>query len=175
MRLPKDKPEMKIKLYGDGKNGAARQMFRNDRLGLQLDAVTEGRGKPWEENWSNDYLPNRYFKSYGELRDVMRRLNPARVVPATSIHHVDPKDPRNRGKCWWCMEREHNWTIWAQVGWRLSDVEMVPACDVCLPSVKARPRDAVARRVAYCATLPSPAEILAGTKTPEDPTEDIPF
>lgn len=138
-------------LYGDGANGLALQQQRNDEWGVQLDAVRAKHGAAWVERWTSDFIPDREFKTFDELRvahDALDRFEPyaARVLSV----ELRPTDRyAGTGGCWRCHAGVWTWTVRAQTGWRATDVDRVPSCDACLESVKADPVAAVAARVRW--------------------------
>ncbi len=142
MKLPKTIP-LQNAVFGDGANGYAFQIQRNDEYGVQVKAVRARHGAPWSETYTSDFLPDKEFKSYAELR---QELKFSKTTPPTiTILTVEKKDPRSLGKCWLCRG---NWdhTVRVKTGWRGADVTHIPCCDADLEKVKADPLAAIDAR-----------------------------
>lgn len=131
--------------FGDGQEGYAIQILRNNEFCIQCDAVRAKRGAPWVEIFTSDHLPGQAFPSFKALREaVLATPAPAAFMPV--VIEVKSRDPRNHGKCWLCHEIEYSHSVTAKTGWRDRDVNWIPSCDVCLEAVKADPVAAVESR-----------------------------
>lgn len=166
-----DKIQMKMAMYGDGANGAAFQIARNDDFSVQCDAVRERRGKPFVEHWSHDHMPDQTFKTYAELVKAATQVMPVKFQPVLVDIH-EPL-PGSSGKCFLC-HGEWKWTVVARTGWRPGDVIHCSSCDRCLEATKADPLASQQARRDYVKSLPSPSEILEKARLePRDP--ECPF
>ncbi len=142
MKLPVTIP-LQNTAFGDGANGYAFQIQRNDEYGVQVNAVRARHGATWDETYTSDFLPDKEFKSYAQLCLALKFSKT--VVPTVTILTVEKKDPRSQGKCWLCRG---NWdhTVRVKTGWRGADVTHIPCCDADLEKVKADPLAAIEAR-----------------------------
>lgn len=139
-----DTIQMRATMFGDGARGMALQVSRNNEHGIQLEARREKHGAPWIETWTSDFLPDREFKTFRELRDALRAETltvPWKMV----VLKVEPRGPRDSAKCWTCRgEYQHD--VRVKTGWRPGDESIIPTCAADLEKVKADPAAAIEAR-----------------------------
>ena len=143
MNIP-EKIDLQVSMFGDGAKGMALQVARNNEHGVQVESRRETRRAPWVSTWTSDFLPDREFKTYAELRQAL--ASATLTVPWKAVVlRVEPKDPRSIGKCYLCRE-EYVHQVRVKTGWRKGDEAIVSSCEADLDKIKADPAAAIEAR-----------------------------
>lgn len=154
-----DRLNLREAAHGRGANGLAFYIHRSDEHGVQEEARREARGAPWLTAYTSDHLPEKEFKTFGELRDAVQKAYDAgelkEFVP--SVLSADPKPTvgvgSGTGLCYLCRG-EWTHTVRAKTGWRKADEAIIPSCVGCVDAVTKDPIAAIMARRKWCADHP---------------------
>lgn len=131
--------------HGHGDKGFAFYVRRNEHYGIQKEERRARTGQPWIDTWSSDYLPDRYFHSWKELREAVHAADDL-AKPAFVVIGVEPSS--NPHKCWTCGT-ESGQLVRVKTCWRPADIGLIPTCEADIERVKADPAAAIAARRAH--------------------------
>lgn len=150
--------QMRTETYGDGAKGMAFQIDNDTGgLGVSCEARRKDGRSPFVSTWRYRWLPDREFKTFGELREAVNALDDA-AIEAEKQRWPQPyeidREPSDTAKCW--LDGVVGSTfVTVRSSWH--EYESAPLCPSCEARAKADPRvvlQAVEARKAWVRSRP---------------------